>query len=419
MLGDSSRQLGNLFWRGRCPASLQAAPRALILTLLCKGFLCQLAGFTLTAPGSVSVQRGLCVLISCDFVFPESSYSYSYYYQNDKMQGYWYKSPIKIDLDSPVATNDERRPVSAETRGRFRLVGNPEEGSCSLSIEDAREGDTGQYFFRIERGRLKYTYPSWFQVSVTELTEEPEMLILPVLVPGKPIKVTCWAPGTCSGTPPQITWMAEFSYTESASEQFYRNGSQVYSSIIDFTPFPEDQGKLLTCRVTYPAAQAAATQKTIRLHIDFSVPWEAGSDSISIVTREGDSLSLVCEAESSPSSSLNWTKGNETLSSSSSILGRELRLELLNVTAGDAGEYQCRAENPYGSANRTLRVHVQFEAQPSGMRLRPLVEVICKGLFMAAGFLLAYYLPVCYYWRSSRKQRQLIGEETLSQEKRI
>ncbi|KAM9114706.1 sialic acid-binding Ig-like lectin 11 [Pangshura tecta] len=84
--------------------------------------------------------------------------------------------------------------------------------------------------------------------------------------------------------------------------------------------------------------------------------WGAEGDVVSLETREGDSLSLSCEAGSRPEGTLSWAKGNESLSPGQGGAGR---LELPNLSPGDAGEYRCWAKNPFGSASRALRVHVQ------------------------------------------------------------
>ncbi|XP_030399104.1 sialic acid-binding Ig-like lectin 16 isoform X1 [Gopherus evgoodei] len=362
------------------PATL----RVLILALLWRGSSSQLPGFTLTVPRSVSVQEGLCILVPCTFTYPAS-------YDTDnswaRLYRYWYKDPANVGWDPPVASSNPSRGVSQETLGRFQLAENPADGDCSLQISDARRTDAGRYFLRVEKGSLRYSYhfnsygtDAKLAISVPGLTEEPEIQISPAhglpgtLLAGEPVTVTCTAPGRCSGPPPRVTWTGPFSDTARDVSAQLANGTWAHSSALSFTPGPGDHGEELVCTVTYRPPQGPSTRRTVRLHVGYPprTPNITGTltrnghpvlevsgaedDVVSLETWEGDSLSLGCEAGNRPEAALSWAKGNESLSPSQ---GRAGHLELLNLSRGDAGEYRCWAKNPFGSASRTLRVHVQ------------------------------------------------------------
>ncbi|KAM9114218.1 sialic acid-binding Ig-like lectin 16 [Pangshura tecta] len=366
-------------WTAGGPATL----RVLILALLWRGSLSQPPGFTLTVPQSVSVQEGLCILVPCTFTYPAS-------YDTDnspaRLYRYWYKDPAIVGWNPPVASSDPSLGVSQETQGRFRLAENPAHGDCSLQISDARWTDTGRYFLRVE-GDFSYTYRSTtdhtdltFAVLVPGLTEEPEIQISPArglpgtLLAGEPVTVTCTAPGRCSGPPPRVTWTGPFSDTARDVSAQLANGTWAHSSALSFTPGLGDHGKKLICSVTYRPPRGPSTRGTIRLHVGYPpwppsitgtltrnrrpVPdaWGAEGDVVSLETQEGDSLSLSCEGGSRAEATLSWAKGNESVSPGQGGAGR---LELPNLSSGDAGEYRCWAKNPFGSASRALRVHVQ------------------------------------------------------------
>ncbi|XP_065430717.1 sialic acid-binding Ig-like lectin 10 [Chrysemys picta bellii] len=342
------------------------------------------SGYSLMVLQSVSVQEGLCVLIPCNFTYPAS-----YDTNNPKHQlyGYWFKDPVDVHNDPPVASNDPSRKVSQDTQGRFRLTGDPAPGDCSLQISDARGTDAGRYFLRVEKGDFKYSYRTnndhtypMLEISVPGLMEEPEIQISPAwgppgtLLAGEPVNVTCTAPGRCSGPPPQVTWTGPFCDTAWNVSAQLANGTWTHSSELSFTPTPGDHGKELVCTVNYSSAQGPSTRRTIRLHVDYPpgppnitgnltrngrpVPdvWGAEGNVVSLETQEGDSLSLSCEASSRPESNLSWAKGNESLSPGQGGAGH---LELPNLSRGDAGEYRCWAKNSYGLASRVLRVDVQ------------------------------------------------------------
>ncbi|CAM5124811.1 unnamed protein product [Natator depressus] len=371
-------------WRAGGPAPPAATLRVLILALLWRGSLSLESGYSLAQPQSVSVQTGLCVLVPCTFAYPASFDTDN---PRDWIYGHWFKDQANVGQDPPVASSNPSRQVSQETQGRFRLAGDLARGDCSLQINDARRTDAGRYFFGVEKRNFKYNYLSnsdgtdlILAISVPGLTEEPEIQISPAqgvpgtLMAGEPVTVTCTAPGRCSGPPPRVTWMGPFSDTARDVSAPLANSTWARSSALRFTPAPGDHGKELVCRVTYRPPWGPSTRRTVRLHVGYlpSTPnitgilirngrpvpdaWGAEGDVVSLETQEGDSLSLGCEAGGRTEATLSWAKGNESLSPGQGGAGC---LELPNLSRGDAGEYRCWAKNPFGSASRALRVHVQ------------------------------------------------------------
>ncbi|XP_039369256.1 sialic acid-binding Ig-like lectin 12 [Mauremys reevesii] len=365
------------------------------------GSLAQPPGFTLTVPQSVSVQEGLCVLVPCTFTYPAS---YDTDNPSAKLYGMWYKQSATVGQDPPVASSVSSQGLSQETQGRFRLTGDPAHGDCSLQISDARWTDAGRYFFSFEKGLLDHTYRSnsdgadpALTISVTGLTEEPEIQISPArglpgtLLVGKPVTVTCTAPGSCFGPPPQVTWTGPFSDTAQNVSAQLANGTWAHSSALSFTPGPGDHGKGLVCSVTYRPPRGPSTRRTVQLHVGLPDAWRAEGNVLSLETQEGDSLSLSCEAGSRAEVILSWAKGHESLSPG---LGGDGHLELFNLSREDTGEYRCWAKNSYGWASRALLVHMP---SPTDGLTRAFIEMSCKLVFVATGFFLAYYLTLLYY----------------------
>lgn len=109
----------------------------------------------------VKVQEGLCVVVPCSFSSPESRWVGS-----DTAYGYWFKGIRKPTLKFPVATNNKDKEIEPGTQGRFQLLGNLPNKNCSLMIKDVQWRDLGSYFFRVEKGSEKFSFPDGFYLQV-------------------------------------------------------------------------------------------------------------------------------------------------------------------------------------------------------------------------------------------------------------
>lgn len=110
-------------------------------------------GYKLQVLDTVTVQEGLCVHVPCSFSYPWRSWP-----TRERPYVYWFRSGDRFYTSQPVATNDPKKPVKTETRGRFDLVGKPSENNCSLRIREARRSDQGLYEFQVGKDYGTYTY---------------------------------------------------------------------------------------------------------------------------------------------------------------------------------------------------------------------------------------------------------------------
>ncbi|XP_021561663.1 sialic acid-binding Ig-like lectin 7 [Carlito syrichta] len=358
--------------------------------------------YTLNVRGPVTVQEGLCVSVPCSFSYPQDRKT-----DSDTAYGYWFQKGAKMNLDAPVATNNPGRKLQEETQGRFYLLGDPQTNNCSLSIRDARKTDQRTYLFRVEKGKLKYTY-SFPQLSVVVTDLTPYILNPGILESGHPRNLTCSVSWACEqGRLPMISWMGT-----SVSPQ---SPISTASSVLTLIPQPQDHNSSLTCQVTLPGAGVTGT-RTIHLNVSYApqnltVTVYQGDDTTSKTLREdsslrvleGQSLQLVCAVNSNPPGRLSWTRGSLTLSPSQPL--NPGVLELPQVHLGDEGEFTCRAQNPLGSQHVSLSLSLQGEF--SGVMLP--VSGVMLGVLAGAGATPLVFLSFCAIFIALRSLRRKLA----------
>ncbi|XP_045388553.1 sialic acid-binding Ig-like lectin 8 [Lemur catta] len=337
-------------------------------------------GFMLELERVVTVQEGLCVHVPCSFSYPRDGWN-----DSDPVHGSWFQERAKSHQEAPVATNDPARKVQEETQGRFYLLGDPGRNNCSLSIRDARRSDNGSYFFRLERGTLKWSY-TYHQLSVHVTALTPYIIPPGTLESGRPRNLICSVPWACEqGMAPRITWVGA-----SVSPQSPTVGR---ASVLTLIPQPQDNGTSLTCQVTLPGA-GVTTARTIHLNVSYcpqnltvtvlrgdgSAPTALGNGS-SVSVLEGQSLRLVCAVNSNPPARLSWTRGSLMLYPSQP--SNPGVLELPRVHLSDEGEFTCRVQNPLGSQHVSLSLSLQRKSRPVAMVvLVAIVEFAVKMLLL-------------------------------------
>ncbi|KAM8788808.1 LOW QUALITY PROTEIN: sialic acid-binding Ig-like lectin 5 [Rhynchonycteris naso] len=332
----------------------------LLLPLLWGGSLQEQQGYWIEVQESVRVQEGLCVHVPCSFSYPGSSSSSRY-----TLYTYWYHSGANPYFNDLVATNNPHKPVKRETQGRFFLA-DPRSNNCSLSIRDARMSDSGTYFFRVERGDVKYSYlKKMLNLQVTALTETPDIHVPDTLEASRLTQLTCQLPGACEGgSPLTYTWVG-------AAEDSWEPRT-THSSVLNLLLTPTHHGTALTCVVTL-----VRTRVTVRRTIQLNVSYAPQNLTIGITFRnvtalktfqntsslpilKGEAVGLLCEADSNPPAELSWFRGSPALISSTGTL------ELPRVGTAEEGEFSCQARHPLGSQTLSLNLSVLYPPQLLG-----------------------------------------------------
>ncbi|XP_014650724.1 PREDICTED: sialic acid-binding Ig-like lectin 8 isoform X3 [Ceratotherium simum simum] len=359
-------------------------------------------GYQLQVQESVTVQEGLCVFVPCSFPYPWSHWSSS-----TPARGYWFREGARVGQDAPVATNSPYPGVQKETRGRFRLLWDPQRYNCSLDIRNARRTDAGKYFFRVERGNVKHSYTSnQLSVHVTALTHTPDIFIPETLESGHPRNLTCSVPWACEqDTPPIFSWMSAALTSLGPRTRF--------SSVLTLTPRPQDHGTNLTCQVKFPTT-GLTVERTIQLNVTYSpqnltvtvFPGNSTAPTVlkngsSLSVLEGQSLHLVCVVDSNPPATLSWAHGSETLSPSQPL--NPGVLELPWVDWRHEGKFTCQAQHPQGSMHVSLSLSLQSECTGKAWPLSGVVLGAVGGAGATALLFLSFCVIVIIV-RSRRKK---------------
>ncbi|XP_077833026.1 sialic acid-binding Ig-like lectin 14 isoform X5 [Macaca mulatta] len=329
----------------------------LLLPLLWGGSLQEKPGYELQVQESVTVQEGLCVLVPCSFSYPGNSW-----YSPSPLYVYWFRDEESLYYGEPVATNNPDREVKSETQGRFHLLGDVWKKNCSLSIGDARMGDTGNYSFRVEKGRnVKYTYlHNKLNLEVTALTEKPDVHFLEPLESGRLTRLSCSLPGSCEAGRPLT-----FSWTGDALSPL--DPETTGSSELTLTPRPEDHGTNLTCHVKRQGAQVT-TERTVQLNVSYApqnitifrngTALEILHNTSTLLVLEGQALRLLCEAPSNPPAHLSWFQASSA--PNATPIADTGILELPRVEFAKEGVFTCHAQHPLGSLHIFLNLSVYW-----------------------------------------------------------
>ncbi|XP_060905392.1 uncharacterized protein LOC132983177 [Labrus mixtus] len=290
----------------------------------------------------ITAEAGLCVVIPCSFTTSPTFTSKYYVWMKCKQS----KENCGVS-DVIFSTTVPSKEVQPGFRDRVSLL-EPDvrKKNCSIIINDLTESDSGSYQFRVEGSTSAkaidgFTFSSKTNVSVTVLTQKPTVMI-PPLTEGLQSTLSCTAPGLCSGSPPEITWMwrgggeNESHITGNITD--FKTVAQRHSSALSFTPSAKHHGTNITCKVGFK--NNITTNRTVTLNVTYlKKPVIVGETTV----KEGDSLNLTCTVDSFPPSVITWTKLG-TNKSFNNLTGMAA-LIIPNMTKEGSGKYTCSATN--------------------------------------------------------------------------
>ncbi|XP_051921613.1 sialic acid-binding Ig-like lectin 5 isoform X1 [Hippocampus zosterae] len=254
-------------------------------------------------------------------------------------------------------------------RNRVRMLqSNVSRWNCSIMINNLRPSDSGAYQLRVN-GLLRntvegFTYKKRVLITVTPLRQKPTVWSEPMTA-GQSAMLTCVAPGLCSGSIPTISWAWKQSL-DNDTHAVVPNATTFqwetltplhwrYKSTLTFNANAEHHGRDVTCQVYYWGVNET-TEKTVTLNVTYAKP---PSISGRTTVKEGDTLTLLCNADSFPPSRVFWnlpySNGTNVQSGSQmSPTGASAFLVIPNVTAAHSGRYQCVATHYTVHVNVTV-----------------------------------------------------------------
>uniref|UniRef100_A0A3Q0SXL8 Si:dkey-238d18.9 n=1 Tax=Amphilophus citrinellus TaxID=61819 RepID=A0A3Q0SXL8_AMPCI len=177
-----------------------------------------------------------CVVIPCSFQHEEDE---------PMTRGIWSK---KI---GGIVFHDGQSNVIDHFKGRTKMLGNLNEGNCSLKIDDIKPFDNGPFCFSAEKGHKTYTFNNSCVFIVMKSPEKPVMSPLPEATDaGSTITVSCSVTHTCSSHPPVFSWSVAI-LTSEVSHTMMSQGIWQTTSTISFTVTEGDGDRSLTCTATF------------------------------------------------------------------------------------------------------------------------------------------------------------------------
>ncbi|XP_063340969.1 sialic acid-binding Ig-like lectin 14 [Pelmatolapia mariae] len=301
----------------------------------------------------LTAEAGLCVVIPCSFTTAD---------EFTPKHTVWYKCEAsqRSCSDDEIFHSNKNTDKKAQSgfEGRVsRLEPDVSQNNCSIIINDLKESDSGSYQLRVTGVRNgqqdAFTFIPRVTVSVKGLKLKPTVII-PTLTEGQQATLTCTAPGLCSGSVPEITWI----WRGAGGTESYITGNRTdfktekltdvtrrHISTLTFKSSAEQHNTTVTCKIHFTGETTTEEASTLKVNYVKEVKI-TGMTSV----REGNVLNLTCSVESFPPAHIVWKKVPSTtnLQTENTDLHNDTgsaTLVTLNVTVENSGQYLCTAKH--------------------------------------------------------------------------
>ncbi|KAM5132217.1 sialic acid-binding Ig-like lectin 14 [Mantella aurantiaca] len=355
-------------------------------------------GFSINAPRRVTVQRGLCVYIPCNFTVSKAETL------TRNVLGAWYHA----EGQRFVASNTNRMNLN---NGRSFLIGNVQRGDCNLYIEDPLPEDEGRYIFRIE-DNVKFTYVDIQPyIEVTELKSKPEISPTKSWLDGEEVTLNCTSPVRCVRITPRITWVGNIQNGRVENQVInHANGTKTHISAMTFTARKDLHNSTLSCIVWLKGE--LTTRQQITINVEYKPRIVNGRKSS--CQKFENRLECMCLIQSFPIPTVEWKMNGEFINSSSHMevnVFTEISDSVANSTltfpanTQESRNISCVASNIHGE----LVLELFNETARSIPKAFP-TAAIYGGCFAAVCIVTGVFLIMFY-----RKRKKMHNQEKLRQ----
>uniref|UniRef100_A0A3Q3X6G5 Immunoglobulin V-set domain-containing protein n=1 Tax=Mola mola TaxID=94237 RepID=A0A3Q3X6G5_MOLML len=181
-----------------------------------------------------------CVVIPCSFQYQEDS---------PLTRGIWSKK------NGGVIYHNGRTHVLDHFKDRTKILGNLNEGTCSLEIDDIKPFDNGPFCFHAERHNEKYKFNNScvfiVMKGLVSVILQPIFMYQAISFPaeveaGLTINVSCSVTHTCPSHPPVFSWSVPH-ITNKVTNALMPTGVWETTSTITFMAGAGDGVKSLNC----------------------------------------------------------------------------------------------------------------------------------------------------------------------------
>ncbi|XP_051747024.1 uncharacterized protein LOC127510907 isoform X5 [Ctenopharyngodon idella] len=337
---------------------IQRAEKIILLIFLLKGVCCR--DFSISLPEKIEALSGSCVIIKCIFEIEDE---YDKELNESAATGLWLKYGYNVNIHQVFNSRD---PKPDHFKGE--ITGKLHEKNCTTVFYNVSSIHNGKYYFRIESGRMKYTYSERENISTINVIKSPSKPTVKLyeeqkevqdqeeVLEGSSVSLRCSAETLCSSPPPTLTWSSTPRIPLSESSR-----QQELISDLNFTATHRHHRVTFTCTITYQLLDKNKTaQDSITLHVQYAPQISTSSSCVS-----GDVTECFCEVDGNPSPELEWHLSGRPVTNSSDTFISEERLGSTGLRSSITihqslthTSLQCVGRNTRGTASQLFQLNL-------------------------------------------------------------